>query len=158
MSAVSTLLIGGEIICLGIFTGLMLTLIVIIEPMLNDLPDVEYMVVLQRFLKFANKNPIITLNLLVAALFPLPELFNAPIGNLTFTLTILAWLIFMVGVIVVTMHLNLPLYRKIMRCDAQFPTASGRRMGKQWYVLNSMRGFAAGIALVLFLVVFVRIG
>lgn len=152
MSAAFTFLISGEIICLGLFTGLMLTLIVVIEPMLNSLPDIEYKVVLQRFLKFANKNPVITLILFLAALFPLVALFNAPIGSLTFSLTILAWLIFIVGVIVVTMQVNLPFYRKIMQWDAQFPASDAHRMGKKWYLLNCIRGFAAGIALILFLV------
>jgi uncharacterized membrane protein len=106
---------------------------------------------MQRFLKFAHKNVGITTFVFLAALFPIPALINTQISSLAFRVVIIGWLIFIIGVIAVTIHINTPLYRIIALWDVQSPVPDWQETRKKWYRLNFMRGLAAGIAFLFFL-------
>ena len=128
--------------------------------MLNSLSAGECAFFMQRFLKFAYKNPFFTLLTFLSAFFPLVLLvlfflqrqFTGGVATLIFIL--LGWLLFIAGVLGITQRGNTPLYDAIARWDVENLAADWRQTQKKWYLLNHIRASAAAVALLLFLAAF----
>lgn len=153
MSEMVMILLGGSVTAAGLFAGLMLTLVVLMEPTWNQPHTPESIAALQVFLRVAKGHLIITLLTFAALLLPIPALLLLwQIGNsIAFLLALIGFLSFGLGVFGVTLRLNLPLYEVLMALEPENPTKNWQQFRQRFYWLNRIRGFFAGVAHILFL-------
>lgn len=151
-------LLGAEILCVGLFSGLLFTLISIVHPMLSTLSAAEGSLFMQRFIKFAHKNPFFTVLTFFSVLLPLILLVLAPFqrefsgGIAALIFILIGWLLFLTGVIILTQRSNAPLYESISRWNSEDPAPDWQQAQREWHRLNRIRASAAGVALLLFLI------
>ncbi len=153
MSDLALLALGISAAAAGLFTGLMMTLVVLMEPTWNRHTPTDAIRTLQTFLEVAKGHPIIAGLTFVGLLLPIVALVLLwQVGNIAaLILTGAGWLSFGIGVFVVTVWLNLPLYEVLMGLEPDSPSANWQTSRGRFYWLNRVRGIASGTALLLFL-------
>ncbi|HAG83154.1 MAG TPA: DUF1772 domain-containing protein [Cyanobacteria bacterium UBA12227] len=139
----------------GLFTGLLLTMLFIFQPLLNQLSATEYAELMQRFLKVARRSPLNITLMLVSIFAPIPALFGFYLSSnwLAFGLVSIGIIIFFVGMFLVSRFFNEPLYDQILGWTATIPPADWQTSRQQWHVLNQVRVCASGTTFVLFLII-----
>lgn len=113
---VSDLFHALTIITTGLFSGLMMTLVIILQKQWLSMSRSEYYFNFQGFLKVAKGNAPVTVLTLFSFLVPLLFGILSIIEKkwaLGFSL-ILAGMFFLTGCFVVTMKLNFPIYNKVI--------------------------------------------
>ncbi|MBW4618825.1 MAG: DUF1772 domain-containing protein [Cyanosarcina radialis HA8281-LM2] len=153
MSLVSIAL-GTAAISTGLFAGLVLTMLFIFQPLLNQLSATEYVELMQRFLGVARRAPINLTLMFASILAPIPALFGfyRSANWLGFGLAGTGLIIFFVGMFLVSRWFNEPLYDRILSWTAKTPPLDWETARQEWYLLNIVRACASGSALVLFLI------
>ena len=138
----------------GMFAGLMLTLVVIMDRMWRTLPASAYIDSMQAFLPAAKGNPIITLLTLIPILLPLIALiaWAADADSAPFVLTLVGALSSL-AILLVTLRFNFPIYSAMMSWSAGAPPQGWQAMRHRFRMMNGFRFVLALIALVCFLVV-----
>lgn len=138
----------------GLFTGLVLTMLFIFQPLLNQLSATEYTEMMQRFLKVARRSPLNITLMIVSLLAPIPALFSIYQSSnwLAFGLVSIGIIIFFIGMFLVSRFINEPLYDQIISWSAKTPPTDWEVARQQWYILNLVRVFASGTAFILFLI------
>jgi uncharacterized membrane protein len=138
----------------GLFTGLLLTMLFLFQPLLNQLSATEYAELMQRFLKVARRAPLNITLMLVSVFAPIPALFGIYQASnwLAFALVSIGIIIFFIGMFLVSRFFNEPLYDKILGWTAKTPPADWEAARQQWHILNLVRVCASGIAFVVFLI------
>ena len=138
----------------GLFTGLLLTMLFIFQPLLNQLSATEYAELMQRFLKVARRSPLNITLMLVSVFAPIPALFGIYQASnwLAFALVTIGTIIFFIGMFLVSRFFNEPLYDEILSWTAETPPADWEAARQQWHILNIVRVCASGTAFVLFLI------
>jgi len=142
------------IISTGLFTGLLLTMLWIFQPMLNQLSATEYAEWMQRFLNVARRSPLNIALMFSSLLAPIPALFSfyQAANWLAFGQVLTGAMIFFIGMFLVSRFFNEPLYDEILGLDMQEPAQHWQTLRHKWYVSNLIRVCASGTALLLFLV------
>ncbi|BAY08798.1 DUF1772 domain-containing protein [Calothrix sp. NIES-2098] len=138
----------------GLFTGLLLTMLFIFQPLLNQLSATEYAELMQRFLKVARRSPLNITLMLVSLLAPIPALVGIyqSANWLAFGLISIGIVIFFIGMFLVSRFFNEPLYDQIMGWSANNPPPDWEAARKQWHILNLVRVCASGTAFIMFLI------
>ncbi|WP_404783218.1 anthrone oxygenase family protein [Altericista sp. CCNU0014] len=146
--------LGIAIVSTGLFTGLVLTMLFIFQPLLDRLSATEYAELMQRFLKVARRSPLNIALMLISIFAPIPALFGFYQSSnwRAFGLASIGLTIFFVGMFWVSRFFNEPLYDQILGWTVQSPPPDWQAARQQWYVLNLVRGWASGSAFVLFLI------
>ena len=142
------------IISTGLFTGLLLTMLWIFQPMLNQLSATEYAEWMQRFLKVARRSPLNIALMFTSLLAPIPALFSfyQAANWLAFGLVLIGVVIFFIGMFLVSRFFNEPVYDEILGLNVQEPSQNWQTLRQKWYVSNLIRVCASGTAFLLFLV------
>lgn len=153
-------LLGSEIMATAIFTGFLLSLISIVQPVFNSLSAEESTFFMQRFLSFAYKNAFFSFLTFLCASLPvvLTLLFfvlRQEVGKIAILiLIILGWLFFVGGVMVLTQRVNAPLYKDVSQWSPKELAPDWQEVQRKWYGLNRIRAGAAAAALLLYFVAF----
>ena len=138
------------LLTMGLFSGLMFSLIVLLQPKWDQQSAAEYITDIQLFLKVGKGNPIVAVVLLVGLLAPLPGLLTNETLSAEFNILILVSLIvFAVGPLGVTVILNLPTYNAIMSLDAGKPAEYWVSLRRRFHYLNLLRFITSTTAFVL---------
>jgi uncharacterized membrane protein len=145
--------LGIAIISTGLFTGLVLTMLFIFQPLLNQLSATEYAELMQRFLKVARRAPLNIALMIISIFAPIPALFGLYQSSnwLAFGLVSIGLTIFFVGMFLVSRFFNEPLYDQILGWTVQTPPPDWQAARQQWQFLNLVRACASGTAFILFL-------
>ncbi|HBB35537.1 MAG TPA: DUF1772 domain-containing protein [Cyanobacteria bacterium UBA8803] len=146
--------LGIATISTGLFTGLLLTMLLIFQPILNQLSATEYVEVMQRFLSVARRSPLNVTLMVTSILAPLPTLFGFYQSSnwLGFRLASMGITIFFVGMFLVSRFLNEPLYDQILGWTSKTLPIDWQAVLQQWYILNIVRVCASGSSFVIFLI------
>ncbi|MBZ0290545.1 MAG: DUF1772 domain-containing protein [Anaerolineae bacterium] len=141
-----------SIIACGLFAGLMLTLVVLLERMWRALPVTGYIQAMQSFLPVAKGNPIITVITLLPIVAPIPALLalNAASARTPFILASIG-LLLACGPLLVTLRFNFPIYDTMMGWQTDPLPQDWQQMGNRFFRMNLIRLSLALAAMVCFL-------
>lgn len=150
MTTLGIIALAVGLVTTGLFSGLMFSLIVLLQPKWDQQTAVEYIMDIQPFLKAAKGNPLVALVLFVGLLSPIITLLtNDTVDTEVTVLTLLGAILFAVGALGVTIVLNLPTYTALMALDARQPADDWARLRRQFYHLNLTRFVSSTTAFVL---------
>jgi uncharacterized membrane protein len=137
----------------GLFAGLMLTLVVIMDRMWRSLPASAYIESMQAFLPAAKGNPIITLLTLIPILLPVIALIGGAADSDSAPLVLpLVGALSSLAILLVTLRFNFPIYSAMMSWSADAPPQGWQAMRQRFQMMNGLRFALALTALVCFLV------
>ncbi len=153
MYEMAVILLGASVTAVGLFAGLMLALVVLMEPTWNQRSMPDSIAELQTFLRVAKGHPVIAFLTFAGLLLPIPALILLwQMSNTTaFLLTLVGFLSFGLGVFGVTLRLNLPLYEVLMALEPDNPADRWELSRQRFYRLNRIRGLFSVLAHVCFL-------
>lgn len=137
---VSTMALAISLVCSGLFAGLMLTLVIVLQRMWLAMTYERYILSMQLFLTSAKGHPIITALTLLPIVLPLFTLAEINTGwSLTITLALMGAVASLL-VLIVTLRLNFPIYEAIMAWQPnQQPDDDWQAIRTRFYQLNLMR-------------------
>lgn len=146
------IVLAVAVVSTGLFTGLVLYIVGMFQPLLSQLSGSEFTVVMDRFLPAARKNFLNYLFTLTSLLAPLVALFllRNHTDSPMFWLTLAGWLAFFAGPILGSRFVAEPLYDVILGWDAQAPPADWLATRARYYRINAIRTTGSLAALVLF--------
>ena len=129
-----------SLVCSGLFAGLMLTLVIVLQRMWLAMTYERYILSMQLFLTSAKGHPIITALTLLPIVLPLFTLAEINTGwSLTITLALMGAVASLL-VLIVTLRLNFPIYEAIMAWQPnQQPDDDWQAIRTRFYQLNLMR-------------------
>lgn len=136
-----------SIISIGLFAGLMMTLVFLLQRQWMKQQKDEYALYFKQFLLVAKGHPLVALLSFVSFIGPLYLAVQFPD-------TIALWaagLIFFLGCFVVTVFLNLPIYRRVIAWKTTDDYASWQEVRARFFMLNIVRFASALTSLVLLL-------
>jgi hypothetical protein len=147
------ILLGLSIIASGLFTGLLVAVVALLQPTLKPLSASEFTVVMRHFLPVARKAPV------NYALVLTPMLAPAIVLGLTwdqmatplFSLILIGWLAFMAGPFLTSRFAAEPLYDVILGWTVQSPPPDWQVTRDRYFRLNLVRLIGSGLAFLLFL-------
>uniref|UniRef100_B8HZC1 DUF1772 domain-containing protein n=1 Tax=Cyanothece sp. (strain PCC 7425 / ATCC 29141) TaxID=395961 RepID=B8HZC1_CYAP4 len=142
------------IISTGLFTGLLLTMLWIFQPMLDQLSATEYAEWMQRFLDVARRSPLNIALMFISLLAPIPALFSfyQTANWLAFGQVLIGVITFFIGMFLVSRWFNEPLYDQILGWITEQPPTNWQMARQRWHSLNLIRVCASGSAFLLFLI------
>lgn len=140
------------VVSIGLFAGLMLTLVVILHRMWANLPIPAYVEAMQSFLPAAKGNPIITLITLLPILAPIVVLlrFGSDLTSTRFVFTLIG-LVLACGPFLVTLRFNFPIYDTMMSWESANPPPTLPQTRMRFFILNLIRLMLASGAMFCFL-------
>lgn len=151
MTTVATLSLALATLCVGLFGGLMFSLVVLLQPKWDRQSAAEYVADIQPFLEAGKGNRAVALTLFAGLLAPVPTLLGAATAEpLIFVLVLLGLAVFGLGALGVTVALNLPMYTALMGLDARSPSEDWKDLRRRFYRLNLTRFVASLTAFALF--------
>ena len=138
------------LLSIGLFAGLMMTLVVIMQRQWNMLEKEEYVRYFKGFLLIAKGNPIVTI--LTLASFVLPVAVGTThliLGNnYQGIIMIVAGIVFFVGCFGVTMRLNFPIYAKVIGWENVESATDWQDVRRRFYILNFIRMISAIVSFI----------
>jgi uncharacterized membrane protein len=141
-----------SIISTGLFAGLMMTLVVIMQRMWAALPVTTYMEAMQSFLPAAKGNLFVTIIMFLPIFAPVGVLVGLrnESESSQFLLTLVG-LILACGPFLVTLRLNFPIYDAMMHWQPTNPPHNWQQTRTRFFVLNLLRFILALGAMLCFL-------
>ena len=141
-----------SVIFTGLFTGLMFTFIVVIQRMLAPLSASDYTRIMQSLIHGADDPPLVPLVVVIGMVAPLVTLIKLRHArqSAVWKLTFWGWLVFVVGVFIVTVGINAPINNQIVKWPVQSPPANWMELRDRWNSLNWIRTPASGVSFLLF--------
>lgn len=154
--SLSDLALIASSIATGLFSGLMMTLLIVLERMWRQMDAPAYVANMQTFLPAAKGHPVVTVLTLLPFLAPILALldFGSAAASPRFVLTLLGTLLAL-GPLLVTLRFNFPLYEAIMGWGADGPPDDWQRVRQRFFLLNAVRFLLALGAMICFLLVLV---
>lgn len=149
MTPIETMSLTAGIVCVGLFSGLMMSLVVLLQPKWRQQSAAEYITDIQPFLRVGKGNRVVTLILFVGLLAPIPTLLGS--DPQTRILTLVGLIVFGCGALGITVLFNLPTYAALMRLNAQSPTPDWEALRQRFYYLNVLRFLGSTTAFALYL-------
>lgn len=136
----------------GLFTGLMFTFIVVIQRMLAPLSASDYTRIMQSLIYGADDPPLVPLVVVIGMVAPLVTLIKLRHArqSTVWKLTFWGWLVFVVGVFIVTVGINAPINNQIVKWPVQSPPDNWMELRDRWNSLNWVRTPASGLSFLLF--------
>jgi hypothetical protein len=140
------------VVSTGLFTGLVLYIVGMFQPLLSQLSGAEFTTVMDRFLPAARKNFLNYLFTLTSLLAPVVALIllRDHTDSVMFWLTLAGWLAFLTGPILGSRFVAEPLYDVMLGWDAHHPPADWLATRARYYRINAIRTTGALAALLLF--------
>lgn len=135
------------IVSTGLFAGLMMTLVFLLQRQWLRQDKNEYAIYFKQFLLVAKGHPLVTLLSFVS--------FIAPFYLATQASGKVAWLyiasgtVFLVGCFIVTVFLNLPIYRRVIAWRTASDYTNWKEVRAKFFTLNIIRFTSASISLLL---------
>ncbi|MCU0513087.1 MAG: DUF1772 domain-containing protein [Anaerolineae bacterium] len=145
MFPLTTLALAGGILCTGLFSGLMFTLVFLLQLKWQQQTATAYITDIQPFLRVGKGNRAVTLILIGGILGPILALLTGQgaAGAMVPLLTGLALLLFAAGAAGITLVFNLPVYTALMALDASAPAATWAALRRRFHRLNQARLLAS---------------
>ena len=147
---IDTILIFA-LLSVGLFAGLMMTLVVIMQQQWNTLEKEEYVRYFKGFLLLAKGNPVITILTLASFVLPwavgIVHLISG--SNYQGVIMITAGVVFFLGCFGVTMRLNFPIYTKVISWQDVESVTDWEDVRRRFYVLNAVRMTSAVVSFIL---------
>jgi uncharacterized membrane protein len=130
-----------SVLCVGLFAGLMMTLVVIMHKHWSKLEGKEYVFYFKGFLMIAKGNPFISLLTFGSFLIPLTLgvvciLLNNTLSGILF---LFAGAIFFLSCFLVTMKLNFPIYNKVIGWTGINDATDWKNVRYRFFILNIIR-------------------
>jgi uncharacterized membrane protein len=146
------IVLGVVVVTTGLFTGLVLYIVGMFQPLLSRLSGAEFTVVMDRFLPAARKNFLNWLFTLTSLLAPVVALvlLRDHTDTAMFWLTLAGWLAFIAGPILGSRLVAEPLYDVMLGWDAHHPPADWLATRARYYRINAIRTTGSLTALALF--------
>lgn len=140
---------GVSVISTGLFAGLMMALVFLLQRQWLVQTQSEYALYFKQFLLAAKGHPLITLLTFVSFIGP----FSLAVLSSTDRLLLLtAGAVFFIGCFVVTVFLNLPIYRRVIAWKTPADQADWKNVRSKFFVLNVVRFSSALLSLILLLI------
>ncbi|MBN1428391.1 MAG: hypothetical protein JXB07_08400 [Anaerolineae bacterium] len=136
----------------GLFSGLTLTVTMLFYPAVKRLSGPEFTSVCHRFLRVSDIAPVNYTLVILSMLAPTTALVaGMNISNTRpFTLTLVGWLIFLVGSVGVSRFLLEPLYDKFANWSDQSPPGNWETYRNRWYWFTQLQSISSISAFVLY--------
>lgn len=145
---IEVILISSSV-ALGLFAGLMMTLVIVMQRMWGRMPVRDYIVAMQSFLPAAKGHPVITVLTLLPFLAPIIALIQLADDPATVRFgIILVGTVLAVGPLVVTLRFNFPIYDTIMSWQPDTVPDDWQQVRQRFFWLNVARLTLALIAMV----------
>ncbi len=143
-----------SIIASGLFAGLMLTLVIVLQRMWRQMSPHDYIASMQRFLPAAKGHPVITAMTLVPILAPPLASFGfVRAGGWGLGVVSIVGALLMLGVLIVTLRLNFPIYDAVMAWEPNTEPDNWQAIRARFYALNGIRlGLSLALTVCLLLV------
>lgn len=140
-------LYGLGVLSTGLFAGLMMTLVFLLQRQWGAQDKVSYVTGFRQFLLAAKGHPLITLLTFISFIAPsvLAVLAYQSGRVLDGTLFVLAAAIFFLGCFVVTVFLNLPIYNTVISWERESDYGAWHEVRRRFFTLNVIR-FASALA------------
>lgn len=150
MTILGVIALAVSLLTMGLFSGLMFSLVVLLQPKWDQQTAFEYITDIQPFLKVGKGNPMVMLVLFVGLLAPIPALLTDNVLTTEVSgLVLLSLIVFAVGPLGVTVVLNLPTYTALLSLDAGQPAEQWADLRRRFYHLNLLRFIASTTAFIL---------
>jgi len=148
------LLLGLSIIASGLFTGLLVAVVALLQQTLKPLSASEFTVVMRHFLPIARKAPVnyaLVLTPMLAPPIVLVLAWNQAAVSPWFSFTLVGWLAFMAGPFLTSRFGAEPLYDVILSWPVQSPPADWQVFRERYFRLNLIRLIGSSLAFLFFL-------
>lgn len=139
------------LLSIGLFAGLMMTLVVVMQAHWSTLKKEEYVPSFKGFLQVAKGNATITVLTLASFLLPwvLGTIQLLSGNTLPGALALLAGVVFFLGCFGVTMRLNFPIYNQVMGWQEAAAVTGWEEVSRRFYGLNVIRMTSAIVSFLL---------
>ena len=147
---IAVVLLALGVVASGLFSGLLVAVLALLQQTLKGLSGPEFTLVMQRFLPLARRTPVSYILILTPVLASLAALLLGigPIGSPRFVLTLAGTLVFLVSPLVCSTFAAEPLYNVILGWRPEAPPADRQDSRDRYFHVNWMR---LGCALLSFL-------
>jgi hypothetical protein len=135
------IVLAVAVLSTGLFSGLLVYIVGLFQPLLTELTAAEFTVVMGRFLPAARKNLLNYLFTLTSLLAPVVALvlLRDHTGSAMFWLTLAGWLAFFAGPILGSRFVAEPLYDVMLGWDASDPPPDWQATRARYYRINAIR-------------------
>jgi uncharacterized membrane protein len=147
-------LLGIVVLSTGLFTGLLMTVLLFFERALKELSASEFALVMQRFLKITRTHPLNYAMVLTSGIAPVAVLLmmrESP-GSAAFLLTAAGLLAFWCGSILPSTFIAQPVYGVFMSWEIDAPPHDWREARERYFQVNVVRGLGSAVAFVCFVI------
>ncbi len=149
----ASIVLALGVIASGLFSGLLVAVLALLQQSLKTMSALEFTVVMQRFLPLARKAPINYLLVLTPVLAPAAALVLGigPVGSPRFLLTLAGMLVFMVSTMLISTFAVEPLYNVILSWNVHAPPLTWQAARDRYFSFNWLRlsGALCGFILLL---------
>jgi uncharacterized membrane protein len=134
-------LLSISILSVGLFSGLMMTLVFLLQKQWKGLNKNEYLIYFRSFLLVAKGNPLISVLTFLSFLLPIAlGIIHISNSNLLKGIILSAsGVVFFIGCFIVTIILNFPIYNKVISWDKETDMADWEFVRTRFYILNIIR-------------------
>lgn len=135
----------------GLFSGLMMTLVFILQKQWMQMDRKDYYSYFRGFLLVAKGNGLITALTMVSFLIPIfigIFMINNNLHLIGFLIT-LSGIIFFIGCFLVTIFLNLPIYARVVSWNNELEASDWEDVRRRFFLLNIIRFSASTLSFAL---------
>ncbi|MBI9049921.1 MAG: hypothetical protein JEZ00_10900 [Anaerolineaceae bacterium] len=148
MRIIFVTLFSFAFVSIGLFSGIMLTLIAILQKQWNKMVGIEYLVYFKGFLQVAKGNIIVSVLTFTSFLLPFGiAIFGTKFINVNSALLFASGLIFFAGCFLVTVFQNLPIYDEVVNWNEISEKENWVAIREKFFYLNIIRFFSSLISL-----------
>jgi hypothetical protein len=137
----AAIFLGLGVVTSGLFSGLLVAVLALLQQILKGLSGREFTVVMQRFLPLARRAPVNYTLVLTSVVAPLTALLLGigPIGSPRFVLTLAGMLVFLLNPLLTSTFAAEPLYNVILGWHPATPPADWERSRERYFRVNWLR-------------------
>jgi hypothetical protein len=147
-------LLGVTVFSIGLFTGLLMTVLFFFERALKELSGSEFALVMQRFLQITRTHPLNYAIVLISGLAPVAVLvmLRESARSPAFVLIAGGLIAFWCGPILTSRFVAQPVYGVFMSWDTDTPPQDWREARDRYFRANLVRGLGSTVAFVCFVI------
>ncbi len=145
-----------SVISTGLFAGLMMTLVFILQRQWMRQDKKDYAHYFKEFLLVAKGHPLITILSFVSFIAPIYLAIQSRDDAAQVALYAAASAVFFIGCFVVTVFLNLPIYRRVIAWRNDLDYDNWKEVRTKFFMLNITRFSSAFASLLLLLIAYIR--
>jgi hypothetical protein len=147
-------LLAISVFSIGLFTGLLMTVLFFFQRALRELSGSEFALVMKRFLGITRTHPLNYAMVLTSGFVPIAALLalREQVGSAAFLLTLVGLLAFWCGSILPSTFIAQPVYGVFMGWDIDAPPQDWRVARDRYFRVNVVRGLGSVTAFICFVV------